>query len=571
MDAGQPYARGIVSALGVVVCALGTVVLAACGSTSATDITTPGAVRCAATVSAPSTVVPASGGPVSVTVSAARDCTWSAESQASWLKLATTSGQGTATISVNAATNDAASARSGSVTVNDQRLDFNQEGRGCSISLSGPDGAVAAAGVSQSLTITTLSGCPWTIAPSAPWVVPEVTSGSGTATVAYVVQPNAGGAREATLAVGAATFLVSQAAAPAPAPAPVPAPACTFTLSAASADFPATGGQGAVGVASQAGCGWSVSGGASWVTIKVTGGSGDGNVTYTVDANTSLTARQVTLTIAGRAYTITQQGISCAITIAPPSQSFAASGGNGAIQVTAPGGCAWTATSNAAWVQVGTPTGSGPGPVTYLVQENTATAPRTAAITIGGQTHTVSQAGAALPCTYDVTPASRTFTASGGPSTVHVATGTGCTWTAVSSVPWITIAPSAAAGSGTADIAYTVGINTSTTSRSGTVTVAGKVQTITQDGSPAGCTYTLSPGQRTFDRPGGTGTVTVTTGAGCTWTAVSSATFVTVLTPVGVGTADITYVVDMGMGNVDRTATITVNGQVHTIRQVRMN
>jgi len=237
VDAGQPYARGIVSALGVVVCALGTVVLAACGSTSATDITTPGAVRCAATVSAPSTVVPASGGPVSVTVSAARDCTWSAESQASWLKLATTSGQGTATISVNAATNDAASARSGSVTVNDQRLDFNQEGRGCSISLSGPDGAVAAAGVSQSLTITTLSGCPWTIAPSAPWVVPEVTSGSGTATVAYVVQPNAGGAREATLAVGAATFLVSQAAAPAPVPAPVPAPACTFTLSAASADF----------------------------------------------------------------------------------------------------------------------------------------------------------------------------------------------------------------------------------------------------------------------------------------------------------------------------------------------
>jgi len=67
------------------------------------------------------------------------------------------------------------------------------------------------------------------------------------------------------------------------------------------------------------------------------------------------------------------------------------------------------------------------------------------------------------------------------------------------------------------------------------------------------------------------GPVRVTTGAGCTWTAVSSAGFVTVLTPAGTGTADITYAVAMGTGNVDRTATITVNGQVHTIIQRRMN
>lgn len=105
----------------------------------------------------------------------------------------------------------------------------------------------------------------------------------------------------------------------------------------------------------------------------------------------------------------------------------------------------------------------------------------------------------------------------------------------------------------------------------GTVTVAGKVQTITQDGVPPDCTYTLSPSERTFDRPGGTGTVKVTTGAGCAWAAVSSAGFVTVLTPAGTGTADITYLVAMGNGNVNRTATITVNGQVHTIHQERMD
>jgi hypothetical protein len=478
------------------------------------------------------------------------------------LKLTPSSGQGGATVSVTATANDAASARVGSLTVNDQRIDLTQEGRGCAISLAGPTATVAASGGHDSLTISTLPGCPWTIMTSAPWVVPTVQSGSGAAAVPYDVLPNTDVAREASVTVGAAMVTVSQAGAPT-------APPCSFSLDAASRDFPATGGAGSVAVtASLPTCTWVVTGSASWLALTTTAGSGTGSVPYSVAANTTPTARMVSLTIAGRVYTITQQGIACTIALSPPSLLFPAAGGTGKVQVTAPAGCPWTAASSAGWAVLQTPSGVGTAEVTYQVQANTDSTARTATLVIGGQTHAITQDGAAIVCTFDLTPATRNFPASGGSATVHVATGTTCSWTAVSSVPWITIpTPPGPSGSGTADLPYTVAANTATIARSGTVTVAGKVHTVTQDAAAPACTYTLSPAERTFGQAGGSGTVTVTTGAGCAWTAVSNNGFVTVQTPSGTSSGTISYLVAPDGPNVDRTATITVNGAVHTVIQ----
>jgi uncharacterized protein (UPF0303 family) len=642
---GQPYPSPLRATIQLLLFVVASVVIAACGSTSVTNVAGPGAVRCTASISSSSSVVPADGGTVALSVSAARDCTWSAQSEASWLKLGTTSGQGAATINVTAAANSDSAARTGSVTINDQRIDLTQDGRGCTITLATPGGTTPASGGRSTLTISTLAGCPWTIVSSAPWVVPTQTSGSGSASVAFDVQANSDVAREASLTVGTASVVVSQAAA-------VTAPACSFALDASTRDFAATGGSGAIAVTSQTGCNWSVSGGASWITLPVTSGSGSGTVPYTVAANTSPIARQAALTVAGRVYTVTQQGISCAVTLTPPSQNFAAAGGSGTIQVTIQAGCTWTATSNAGWAILRAPGGTGPGQIAYDVQPNTDAAARTATITIGGQTHTVTQQGgacgvtitppsstfaaaggngsvqvtaaascawtvtsdsswvtpaitsssgsktvaytvaanpdtvartatltiggqthtitqsAAAPvCTFDLTPLTRNFAAAGGSSTVHVATGSTCAWTAVSSVPWITIPMQNASGTGTADVPYTVVANTTTAARSGTITIGGQSHTVTQDAAQPVCTYALSPAERTFGQAGGTGTVTVTTGTGCPWTAISSNGFVVVQTPSGTGSGTITYQVMSDGPNVDRTATITVNGQVHTVRQ----
>ncbi len=91
-------------------------------------------------------------------------------------------------------------------------------------------------------------------------------------------------------------------------------------------------------------------------------------------------------------YTLNLATNGCSFAASSSSQNFAANGGNGNFNITAGGGCAWTAQSNAAWLTT-TSTGNGNGQVNYAVVANTSSTQRTATVTVGGQIHTVTQAG----------------------------------------------------------------------------------------------------------------------------------------------------------------------------------
>ena len=533
----------------------------ACGSTSV-ESGGPTGVRCAASLNAEPATVSPDGGNVVVTVSAARDCTWSARSDVGWIQVRSTSGQGDASFSATVARNESISARSGGIVVNDQRIGVTQEGRGCSYTVTGPSDVAAPTGERRSASVSTLSGCAWTATSSASWLVVLNPNGSGPATLTFDVLPNTGATRQATITVATSTYLVTQSAAPA-------APPCEYSIDPPGGGFPASGGQGAVAVTTDAACSWTVEGGAEWTTILTAGGTGSGTVQYTVGANTTVAPRTTTLTIAGRVHTVTQAGAACTFSLTPPSRQFAATAGAGTVDVTAAAGCAWTASSNAGWLTVTTISGSGPGTVGYTLQANPDPAQRTAAILIGGQTHTVVQAGAAPPCTFALDPASRDVASAAAAFTVRVNTNAGCAWTATSNVPWLTI--TTGTGTGPGDAAYSVAENTTTAARTGIVTINGQTHTVNQAAPapppPPPCTYALSPPERTFAAAGGPGTVHVTTGPTCAWTAVSSDTWVVVTTPNGTGPADIAYTVASAAAGVNRVATITVNGQVHTVRQ----
>ncbi|HVE56214.1 MAG TPA: S8 family serine peptidase, partial [Pyrinomonadaceae bacterium] len=86
----------------------------------------------------------------------------------------------------------------------------------------------------------------------------------------------------------------------------------------------------------------------------------------------------------------------CSFSISSSSQNFTASGGNGSFNVTTAAGCAWTAQSNAGWLTT-TSSGNGNGTVNYSVTANASPTQRSATITAGGQTHTVTQAGTVAP------------------------------------------------------------------------------------------------------------------------------------------------------------------------------
>jgi len=95
---------------------------------------------------------------------------------------------------------------------------------------------------------------------------------------------------------------------------------------------------------------------------------------------------------------LTSNTPTCSFTVSSSSQAIGAVGGSGSFGVTSPADCAWTAQSNAAWLTVTSGgSGSGGGTVNYSVAQNTATTPRSGTITVGGQTHTVTQAGASAP------------------------------------------------------------------------------------------------------------------------------------------------------------------------------
>jgi len=117
------------------------------------------------------------------------------------------------------------------------------------------------------------------------------------------------------------------------------------------------------------------------------------------------------VTIAGQTFTATQAApaaAQCSYEIDPSSASLSALGGTGSFSISAPAGCAWSASKSAAWISfTSASSGSGNGTIGFLVLPNLGAA-RSDAIVVGGKTFTVSQAA--------VLPASgQTSTATQGP------------------------------------------------------------------------------------------------------------------------------------------------------------
>jgi len=257
-------------------------------------------------------------------------------------------------------------------------------------------------------------------------------------------------------------------------PAPPP-PGCTYSISPSSRTIAATSGTGTVSVTAGAGCPWAAVSNASWITVTAgSSGTGNGSVSYSVTANTG-PQRVGTMTIAGQIFTLTQSS-GCVYSISPSSRTIASAGGTGTVSVTAGAGCPWTAVSNAAWITVTAgSSGSGNGSVSYSVAANTGPQ-RVGTITIAGKTFTLTQSSG---CAYTISPASASFPRAGGAGTVNVTTAAGCTWTASKSGSWITLT-SGTSGTGNGTVGYSVKVNNSGSSRSGTVTVNGQVHTVTQ-------------------------------------------------------------------------------------------
>lgn len=179
-------------------------------------------------------------------------------------------------------------------------------------------------------------------------------------------------------------------------------PNCSYhALSATTATASSAGGSGSLTVSPYGdGCAWTASSNAGWISITAgASGNGAGTVGYSVAANTSTSARSGTITVAGQTFTVTQSGVSCTYSRTPSTSTFATSGGNGSVDVTASSSaCAWSITNPADWIQISGGTDrTGSATVNFSVAANAAGAPRTASLTLAGQSFLVLQSSAAPP------------------------------------------------------------------------------------------------------------------------------------------------------------------------------
>lgn len=351
----------------------------------------------------------------------------------------------------------------------------NQLSQGqCAFTVSPMTQSFSATGGTGTVSVSAASGCNWTAISNASWItVTSGNSGSGNGSVTYSVSANSStNSRSGTLTVAGQTVTITQAGI-----------SCSYTVSPASQSFGAAGGSGTVSVSTSSGCTWTASTNVSWITITSgSNGNGSGTVIYSVGTNTGSSSRTGTLTVAGQTITITQSGAAtCSYTVTVvTTPSFGASGDTGDIIVDTADTCPWTVSSNVSWISIiiGSSSRVGAGLVRYSVSANAGSA-RVGTLTVAGQTVTISQAGV-VACSYTVSPTSQSFSATGGTGTVNVTASTGCSWTAASNSSWITIVSGSGSGSGT--VSYSVAANSETSSRSGTLVVAGQTVTISQSG-----------------------------------------------------------------------------------------
>ncbi len=182
-----------------------------------------------------------------------------------------------------------------------------------------------------------------------------------------------------------------------------------------------------------------------------------------------------------------------------------------------------------------------------------------------GQTATGANILTVGNCAYTVTANNSSFTASGGVGTISVETTAACGWTAISGSSFITI-NSGAVASGTGTVSFTVA-STSGLARTGTITVAGQLVTISQSAGN-GCSYTLTPATKNFPANGGSGNFAVASASECAWTPTVSDSFISVLFTSGSqGNGTVNFTVANNTQPIQRTGTITVGGQAFTVTQ----
>lgn len=154
----------------------------------------------------------------------------------------------------------------------------------------------------------------------------------------------------------------------------------------------------------------------------------------------------------------------------------------------------------------------------------------------------------------------------GGTGTVTVsASQSHCGWTATSEVAWIGgFSPSS--GAGNSDVQFTVAANANDGARQGDIIVNDMHVRITQTG--ASCDVQLSSANQAAPATGMSGSVVVTTGSSCSWSATSNVGWLVVMSdPTVTGEGTVEFTANANPTTVTRMGLIAIGNQLFTVTQ----
>lgn len=523
-------------------------VLTFSGSGITQTVTVTQAAAASLTVAPTSQSVSSVAGSANITVTS--NVAWTVTSNAAWLTRSPTSGSNNGTVAASFTANTGA-ARTGTLTFTGGGITRTATiTQAAAASLSVTPSTQSVGTFAGSFNITVSSNTAWAVSSDAAWLTTSPTSGSNNRTVTATYAANSGAARTGTLTFSGSgitrTVTVSQA------------DGRTFWLSPETYSAPATLGTFTFNVNSSSFSTWTVSNGATWLSVNQLSGFGNGTVTVTHTANAGSTRTgviTVTSSFESRTVTITQTGNTAPIlTISPTSRSVASAAGSFIASVTA--NVPWTASSNASWLSISPNSGTGNASVSLNHTANSG-AERTGVVTLsgGGATTsiTVTQAAAA---SLTVGPTSQSVAANAGSFGITVTAN--IAWTVSSNASWLTASPTSGTNNGTVTANYTANAGVA---RTGTLTFSGSgiTRTVTvSQAAPTANFLTASPGSKTLAASSDTFQVIVRSNVA--WTLVSSGAWMMPAGNNGNGNATSVIYYQQNQNAATRVDTLTFSG-----------
>jgi hypothetical protein len=335
------------------------------------------------------------------------------------------------------------------------------------ISLSSSAVSFPSSGGTQSVEIT--SNTNWTASESLTYLSVSPASGTNNGSISIKCDPNTSTvARTGTITVSgpgatSKSITVTQAGL-----SPV------LNVSPSALTFQDTGGVEFISIESNTT--WNLSENLTFLSLSGTTGSNSKMVAVFCQPNNSTLKRTGTITLSAtgvptKTINITQNAAAPQLSVSPKELIFDQSGGNQSLTISA--NTSWTIIENLSYLSVNQSSGSSNVNVTVSCQSNTSSTARSgiikvAALGLDTQIINISQTGATT--LLNITPASMTFTSSGGTQKGLITSNT--TWEVQENLPYIKV--DSLSGLNNGGINITCDSNFSAVTRTGVITILGK-------------------------------------------------------------------------------------------------